>query len=486
MTIAEMIKQARENLGLTQEDLAEKCEVSRQAVSKWELGASVPSPENLKLLEEVLEVSFPAPEEPGLPTAAASEEDPEAPAKAPFWSWERAALLAFGVLIVSALFSAALFTALRSGETADAPRHAEPYITGIYFFSEDAGPLYPDLGDGWNSLTAGKRVLVAVTFEEGTEDTVDAVSLFLTPTGTETLQYREQIAVQAAGEGRDFALFAWDIPQEGLMGHLEVVLECGGNQIVADTLNVTAPPSLPEASGTPGTLTLSSSEIHAAAGDRGHYILEAYGGAPFAEVEWSSSDPSVARVANTGTVFIEGPGEAVVTASWKGQTAECRVYVEPAPTGEDRGEIISDYTTADPDEMIAFGGQHDYYEPWAGAVGEEGNTDLDNPKPVYTPVDGISYEPAALTIPIGATLFMDESDEPFMLLRASGAPGEEIVWTSLDPAVVEVSDTGALLPVSPGEAVVTAAWKDQTAECRVEVYTGTVPTEVPGVSKVVR
>lgn len=482
MTIAEIIKQAREDLNMTQEDLAERLEVSRQAVSKWELGASVPSPENLKLLEEELGVTFPAPEEDAVLTAAASGEGPEAPAKAPFWSWQRAALLAFGVLIVSALFSAALFTARRAETNADVTRHAEPYITGIYFFSEDAGPLYPDLGDGWNSLAAGERVLVAVTFEEGTEDTVDAVSLFLTPTGTETLQYREQIAVQAAGEGRNFALFAWDIPQEGLMGHLEVVLECGGLRVTDTTMNVTAPSSLPEAPGTPGILSLSSGEIHAAAGDRGHYILEAYG-APFAEVEWSSSDPSVARVANTGRVFIEGPGEAVVTASWKDQTAECRVYVEPAHTGEDRGEIISDYTEGDLNGVIAFGGQRDYYEPWAGAVGEEGNTDLDNPNPIYTSDDGITYEPAALTIPIGAALFMDE---PYPLpLRASGAPEDEIVWTTSDPAVVEVSDAGALLPVSPGAAVVTAAWNGQTAECRVEVFTGTVPTDVPGVSKVV-
>ena len=59
MSIAEIIKHAREGLGMTQEDLAEKLEVSRQAVSKWELGASVPSPENLGILEEVLGVSFP-------------------------------------------------------------------------------------------------------------------------------------------------------------------------------------------------------------------------------------------------------------------------------------------------------------------------------------------------------------------------------------------------------------------------------------------
>lgn len=348
MTIAEIIKQAREDLGMTQEDLAEKLEVSRQAVSKWELGASVPSPENLSLLGEVLGVSFPAPEE---ETAQSSEQRPGTAVKAPFWNWKRVVLLVFGVLIVSALLSIWMFTALKSEKHVDVPRPSEPYVTGVYFFDENAAPLQPDLGDGWDSFTAGERVLVVVEFEDGAENSVNAVSLFLTPTGTETLDQRKQIAVQAAGEGRNFALFAWDIPQD-LMGHLEVVLECGGGFRVTKVRNVTAP-SLPQSLETPGVLTLSSSELNAVSGDMGHYILEAYG-VPFAEVEWSSSNPSVARVANTGTVFIEGEGEAVITASWKDQTAECLVRVFPKasvvgtegntdlPEGEPEGIVESE------------------------------------------------------------------------------------------------------------------------------------------------
>lgn len=444
MSISEIIKQAREELGMTQEDLAERLEVSRQAVSKWELGASVPSPENLKLLEELLGVEFPAPEE-------AEEAVPEAPPKPPFWNWKRVVLLVLGVLIVSALLSIVLFETLRADTHTDVPRHAEPYVTGLYFFNEDAGQLQhdPEAGAGWYMFDPGARVYLLVTFQDGAEDTVNAVSLFLTPTGTETLEYREQLAVQAAGEGRDFALFAWDIPEE-LTAHLEIVLECGGGDRVTETLNVATPyPEDNVTPGIPGILSLSSSEIYAEEGDMGHYTLEAYG-APFAEVEWTSSDPSVARVANTGTVFAEGPGEAVITASWKGQTAECIVRVCPKTS----------------------------------VVGTEGNTDLDNPNPIYMPDDGISYEPGTLSIPIGATLFMSEPDP--LPLVASGAPVEEIVWTSSNPAVVEVSDTGVLLPVSPGVAVVTAEWNGQTAECRVEVFTKTIPTDTPGVSKAVR
>ena len=326
MNISDIIRQAREELGLTQEDLAERLEVSRQAVSKWELGASVPSPENLALLEEVLGVSFPAPEE-AVPQAL-PEGGP--PPKAPFWNWKRVVLLVLGVLVLLALFSNVMFMALKSKTNVDVARPSEPYISGVYFFNKDAEPLRPDLGDGWNSFTAGERVLMVVEFANGAENPVNAVSLFLTPTGTGTLEYREQIAVQAAGEGRDFALFAWDIPAD-LMGHLEVALECGGGLQATETLNVTAPSSYMEDQGMPGILSLSAKEITATEGDTGHYLLEALG-APMAEVEWSTSDPEVARVANTGTVFIEGEGEAVITASWKDQTAECLVHVLPKAT----------------------------------------------------------------------------------------------------------------------------------------------------------
>ena len=48
MNLSEQIRQAREAKGLSQEALAEQLGLSRQAVSKWELGASCPSPENLK------------------------------------------------------------------------------------------------------------------------------------------------------------------------------------------------------------------------------------------------------------------------------------------------------------------------------------------------------------------------------------------------------------------------------------------------------
>ena len=57
MTLAEKIYQARKKAGLSQEALADALGVTRQAVSKWETGKSVPDTENLRRMAQVLAVS---------------------------------------------------------------------------------------------------------------------------------------------------------------------------------------------------------------------------------------------------------------------------------------------------------------------------------------------------------------------------------------------------------------------------------------------
>lgn len=57
MSLAEKLVALRKQKGLTQMDLAEKLNVSRQAVSRWEVGAAVPGTDNLKVLGELYGVS---------------------------------------------------------------------------------------------------------------------------------------------------------------------------------------------------------------------------------------------------------------------------------------------------------------------------------------------------------------------------------------------------------------------------------------------
>ena len=58
MSFKETLAAAREQRGMTQQDLAEKLYVTRQAVSRWETGETVPNTETLKLLSRVFDVSI--------------------------------------------------------------------------------------------------------------------------------------------------------------------------------------------------------------------------------------------------------------------------------------------------------------------------------------------------------------------------------------------------------------------------------------------
>ena len=58
METKDMILQLRTHKGLSQQELAEKVMVTRQAVSRWENGETVPNTETLKLLSRLFDVSI--------------------------------------------------------------------------------------------------------------------------------------------------------------------------------------------------------------------------------------------------------------------------------------------------------------------------------------------------------------------------------------------------------------------------------------------
>ena len=60
MSFADRLKEARRICGLSQEELAEQLDVSRQAVGKWEQGQSYPEVEKLLALCAVLNTSLDA------------------------------------------------------------------------------------------------------------------------------------------------------------------------------------------------------------------------------------------------------------------------------------------------------------------------------------------------------------------------------------------------------------------------------------------
>ena len=58
MEIKDILKNLREAKGLTQEQMAERVMVTRQAVSRWETGETQPNTDTLKLLSHEFDVSI--------------------------------------------------------------------------------------------------------------------------------------------------------------------------------------------------------------------------------------------------------------------------------------------------------------------------------------------------------------------------------------------------------------------------------------------
>lgn len=58
MVFSEQLSKLRKEANLTQEDLAEKCDVSRQAVAKWESGESLPDVYKISQVAKIFEVSL--------------------------------------------------------------------------------------------------------------------------------------------------------------------------------------------------------------------------------------------------------------------------------------------------------------------------------------------------------------------------------------------------------------------------------------------
>ena len=81
MSFADRLKEARRSCGLSQEDLAEQLDVSRQAVGKWEQGQAYPEVEKLLSLCAVLNTSLDALMADELPKSCRTEINAPAPSE---------------------------------------------------------------------------------------------------------------------------------------------------------------------------------------------------------------------------------------------------------------------------------------------------------------------------------------------------------------------------------------------------------------------
>lgn len=108
MSFAKKMIELRKQNGLSQQDLADRLGVSRQAISRWETGAVQPLADSVKSLAQVFQVStdyllnddLDTPTPPHSPQPAPPQEKPKSARKHRKWLLALAALAAAAVLVL--------------------------------------------------------------------------------------------------------------------------------------------------------------------------------------------------------------------------------------------------------------------------------------------------------------------------------------------------------------------------------------------------
>ena len=215
MDMSKAIREGRDRLGMSQEALAERLGVSRQAVSKWEMGTSVPSPEKFGGRSRRFLGDRPSSgkrNSAARPSAAVEAADAGGRAPLP------GAAAALGWI---------LYSAHQDGW----PPPEDPQITGVYFY-DAAGQEIAKSDFGWYLFPPDSTVNVAVTFSgrPGAHGGSGGF-VFCIPPAPEWPRSGSS-RVRRIRDGRTFALFRWQIPAS-LYSHLEVQLECGDGQTIS-------------------------------------------------------------------------------------------------------------------------------------------------------------------------------------------------------------------------------------------------------------
>lgn len=218
MTFGEQIKQRRDALNMTQEELAERLEVSRQAVSKWESGLSLPHGDNRAALCALLGLENPVPE----------------PAK------KHRTLTIGGWITAAVLLAALLRTWLLPGSSPSGEQPSpEPLAIHIRFYDKNQEEVQAEAL--WYNTAKVDSLLI-----DWTQGTPDTAKLFFIPAGSETMGDTELLLTKSISDGNISLLLPADcLHRENLSGDLYIQLSSGDKDIMAsDLYNVFYDPKL--------------------------------------------------------------------------------------------------------------------------------------------------------------------------------------------------------------------------------------------------
>jgi len=217
MALNDIIKLKREEMNLTQEELAKRLNVSRQAVSKWEAGLSRPSDENLKRLSKLFNIEL-------LPVTLQPEIENSLISKNKKLKISLILSLVFSLIVVLSAILMYLNKLIPNEKE-------EAAITGVYFYDGRGEQI--EIKDNWYNIKPVTTLIVTYR-----ETIPEILSVYLTPTGTEMAEERKQIKVESIRDNRGFILTQIRFENTGILAHLEVTLEGSKGIIKSDLYNV--------------------------------------------------------------------------------------------------------------------------------------------------------------------------------------------------------------------------------------------------------
>ena len=210
MTFGEQIKQARERKRISQEELAERLGVSRQAVSKWENESSVPQGANKALLAQVLELDL------GQENAVSSPKN----YLALFGGWILAAVLLMTIVVICV-----------QKQTAAEVRPEEPGFQSVRFYDSEMNEVLSEAL--WYDAAKIECILI-----EWTGGSAENVKMFSTPTGTQTVDETKLLLTKGIPDGSSVVLLSARTLKNIFQSHVFFTLNCEGNTITSDVYNI--------------------------------------------------------------------------------------------------------------------------------------------------------------------------------------------------------------------------------------------------------
>lgn len=240
-TFAQQLTAARKAAGMTQEQLGEKMHMSRQGISHWETGRSLPDAETLKQLSQILNYDF-ITSEALVETADMPAPAAEKPQRPPQVAWIRRGL--FAILPLLTILTVVLLLVLLPGGN-KAPAPADRAVVQIVPAQNPLVPSWdPVLGpDPWWIFcfaiqeSAGvdftvEKMTYTYTYRNGETLVADYSGEFVAmsnPLGTNVVSVADPIQISSAEPLRDFATITVRVDGTDAKGNAlsaDCVFEC--------------------------------------------------------------------------------------------------------------------------------------------------------------------------------------------------------------------------------------------------------------------